>query len=92
MTYHTDVTGIDGVKAIRMSGADLWIGSSTNVWALDNANGHCQIFSITNYSVNNQLAVIDATSATAATNATNLCTLIKALVDMKILAEKHDGT
>ena len=93
MTLHTDKNGLDGIVSFRMSGATKYVGSSTNVWSHDNVDGRLAVLSITNNSINNQLAVLDATSSSAATIATNLNTLIQFLSsDLKLFAVRHDGT
>jgi len=92
MTLHTDKNGLDGIVSFRMSGATKYVGSSTNVWSHDNVDGRLAVLSITNYSVNDQLGVIDATASGAAVTAVNLATLIQLLVDLKLIAIRHDGT
>jgi len=93
MTTFADVTGISGIKALKLDSADYWMGLSSNVVAIDTTSACSVVFSCSNWaSASVQGSVIDCASTYGNDAANAIGQIVKILHGLGLCSVYYDGT
>lgn len=93
MTTFADLSGLSGIKALKLDGADYWAGYSSTVVGIDTTSACCAVLSFSNWASSSAVgSVIDAASTYGNDSANALAQIARMLESLGLCTIYYDGT